>query len=104
MPGVFYAGSDSRSSTESLGSGPPDKQRPVLRRRAGGLSAREALHVATTGVDEGDGRGAATAADPEGGRGAAAHVGNGVGQVATARSCVSNVYHKLNVDALGFLL
>ena len=58
---------------------------------------------ATAGFVEGDGRGAATAADPEGGRGAAAHVGNGVGQVATARSCVSNV-SKLSVDALGFRL
>ena len=40
MPSVLYAGSDSGSPPESLGSGPPNKQRPVLRRRAGGLPSR----------------------------------------------------------------
>ena len=91
MPGVFYAGSDSRSFTESLGSGPPDEQRPLLRRRAGGLPTREAVHVATTGFVEGDGRGAATAADPEGGRRASSYVGDGAREVATACTCVMYV-------------
>ena len=89
---MLYAGSHSRSPPESLGGCAPDEQRPLLRRRAGGLPTREALHVATAGVVEGDGRGAATAADPEGGRGAATHVGDGIGQVATTRSCVTTCF------------
>jgi hypothetical protein len=49
----------------------------------------EEIDVATAGFVEGDGRGAATAADPEGGRRASSYVGDGAGQVATTRSCVS---------------
>ena len=53
------------------------------------------VDVATAGVVEGDGRGAATAADPEGGRRAAAHVGDGAREVATTRSCVTLVCNSL---------
>ena len=100
MPGMLHEGSDSRSSTESLGSRPPDEQRPVLRRRAGGLPTSEEIDVTTAGVLKSGGNGAA-AADPEGGRRAAAHVGDGAREVATTRTCVSNVYlHNVSVDAL----
>ena len=85
---MLYAGSHSRSPPESLGGCAPDEQRPLLRRRAGGLPTSEEIDVTTAGVLKSGGDGAA-AADPEGGRRAAAHVGDGAREVATTRSCVT---------------
>ena len=72
---------------------PPDRLNIASfnRRRAGSLPKSEEIDVTTAGFVEGDGRGAATAADPEGGRRAAAHVGDGAREVATACACVMYV-------------
>ena len=95
VPGVLHAGSDSRSSSESLGGRAPDEQRPILRRRAGGLPTSVALQVATAGSVEGGGDGVA-AGDPEGGRRAPAHVGDGAREVAATRARVTNVFYSSN--------
>ena len=75
---------------------PPDRLNLTSFKQRNSATESEEIDVTTAGVLKSGGDGAA-AADPEGGRRAAAHVGDGAREVATARARVTKcVFYSSN--------